>query len=255
MNECRRIGSPSAKSTVRTSSIERATYTFTPAALSSACIVRCAEEVELPALSSIPTHRQSWKMSMSGNPGFSPKAFSRPAVAFGSLPQPAGKVVQTAGGNSIQSSHSATDRCRSSSGWLLGAVSRKGRFTACHAGQVRCARLAAANSVRAGDPGRRIANRSARHRRSTAGACCRPSGPCALPCYGFPRRRRPRPLPCRCPRARRTRDDGRFLPRTLPAGSTRLRGPRFTPLAITTSFPSDRRKDAPATWAGANSSA
>jgi hypothetical protein len=54
------------------------------------------------------------------------------------------------------------------------------------------------------------------------------------PSHGFLRPRRPLPVPCRCPRARLMRVVGRFV-RSLPTGSTRERGPRFTPFAITSS--------------------
>ena len=52
--------------------------------------------------------------------------------------------------------------------------------------------------------------------------------------YGFLRPRRPLPRPCRCPRLRLIRVVGRFVG-SFPAGSTRLRGPRRTPRAMTTS--------------------
>ena len=53
--------------------------------------------------------------------------------------------------------------------------------------------------------------------------------------YGFLRPRRPLPRPCRCPRCRLIRVVGRLVG-SLPAGSTRDRGPRRTPRAITTSL-------------------
>lgn len=72
--------------------------------------------------------------------------------------------------------------------------------------------------------------------------------------YGFLRDRRPRPTPCRCPRARRIRVVGRLVG-SLPAGSTRLRGPSLTPLAIRASCPCGMSRDAASTTEAASFSA
>jgi hypothetical protein len=49
--------------------------------------------------------------------------------------------------------------------------------------------------------------------------------------YDLILRLRPRAAPCRCPRCRRMRVEGRCSRPSFPAGSTRLRGPRLTPRA------------------------
>jgi hypothetical protein len=72
--------------------------------------------------------------------------------------------------------------------------------------------------------------------------------------HGFLPLRRPRPVPWRCPLWRLMRVVGRLVG-SFPAGSTRLRGPRYDPRAITISCPYDRRRAGAETRVAANSSA